>query len=110
MNLSRKTHRRFKENVFFRVNDLLKLPALLSSIKECIVNHPKYDDSETFYLNFTHASENFLQVTFSFYAKMMGTSEYYEVREKLLLNVYNALESNGAQLTSDSPYANFNKS
>ncbi|HRD55612.1 MAG TPA: mechanosensitive ion channel family protein [Parachlamydiaceae bacterium] len=94
---SRMTHRQFKETFGLRYEDMPKVAPLIRDVKEMLENHPEVDKRQRIavYLN-TFATYS-LDILISAYTKTTSTDAYFELRQSILLSIYQLIEKHGAK-------------
>lgn len=94
---SRMTHRQIKETFGLKYADMPKIAPLIQDIKEMLGKHPDIDKRQpiSVYLN-TFAVYS-LDILISAYTKTTSTDSYFELRQNILLNIYELIEKHGAK-------------
>jgi MscS family membrane protein len=91
-NPSRMTHRRINEAVRVQYKDLDKIEALMSSVKEAIINHQDIDKSQTTSVTIIAVGKRILEFQIYCFIKKTGYKEYREVRQSLLICIAKTAE------------------
>ena len=97
-NPSRMTHRRIKETIGVRYDDVTRVPAILEDVRKYLDENPDIDQSETLMVNldeFGASSVNFFIYTFT---RTTVWTEYHMVKEKVLLSISDIVERHGAEI------------
>jgi MscS family membrane protein len=97
-NPSRMSHRRIKETVGIRYDDLAKMPAIVSDVKNMLREHTDIDTTQTLIVafnEFADSSLNFLIYTFT---KTTVWVEYHDVKQDVLLKVADIIAGHGAEI------------
>lgn len=97
VNPSRMTHRQFKETYCLRYEDMPKITSLISDIKLMLKTHPDIDQRQRIlvYLN-TFATYS-LDILVSAYTKTTSTDSYFDLRQDILVKIYQIIEKHGAK-------------
>ena len=97
-NPSRMTHRRIKETIGVRYDDVARVPAILTDVRKYLDENPEIDQSELLMVNldeFGASSVNFFIYTFT---RTTVWAEYHVVKEKVLLAISDIVERHGAEI------------
>jgi len=97
-NPSRMTHRRIKETIGVRYDDVARVPAILEDVRKYLDENPDIDQSETLMVNldeFGASSVNFFIYTFT---RTTVWTEYHVVKEKVLLSISDIVGRHGAEI------------
>jgi MscS family membrane protein len=97
-NPSRMTHRRIKETIGVRYDDIASVPAILGDVRRFLDENPEIDQSETLMVNldeFGSSSVNFFIYTFT---RTTVWTEFHVVKEKVLLAISDIVERHGAEI------------
>lgn len=97
INPSRMTHRFFKETFGLRYEDMPKITPLIQEIKTMLQNHKEIDNRQKIavYLN-TFATYS-IDLLVSAYTKTTSSEAYFELRQDLLVKIYEIIERHGAK-------------
>jgi MscS family membrane protein len=94
---SRMTHRQFKETYSLRYEDMPKMQPLMADIKTMLVNHPQIDQKQRIAVYINTFATYSLDVLVSAYTKTISSEAYFELRQDLLLKVYEIIENHGVK-------------
>ncbi|MGD2141231.1 MAG: mechanosensitive ion channel family protein [Burkholderiales bacterium] len=97
-NPSRMTHRRIKETIGVRYDDVARVPAILEDVRKYLDENPEIDQSQTLMVNlneFGASSVNFFIYTFT---RTTVWTEYHVVKEKVMLAISDIVERHGAEI------------
>lgn len=97
-NPSRMSHRRIKETVGVRYDDMAKVPAILEDVRKYLNESPDIDQSQTLMVNlneFGASSVNFFIYTFT---HTTVWTEFHQVKEKVMLAISDIVERHGAEI------------
>ena len=97
-NPSRMSHRRIKETIGIRYEDIGKMAAIVADVRSMLQTHPEIDASQTLIVNFNEfadSSVNFFIYTFT---KTKVWVDYHEVKQDVLLKVADIIARHGAEI------------
>ncbi|MCF8150080.1 MAG: mechanosensitive ion channel family protein [Burkholderiaceae bacterium] len=97
-NPSRMSHRRIKETIGIRYEDIDKMASIVAEVKAMLQAHPEIDATQTLIVNFNEfadSSVNFMIYTFT---KTKVWVRYHEVKQDVLLKVADIIARHGAEI------------
>ena len=97
-NPSRMTHRRIKETIGVRYDDMAEVAAIVKDIRDYLIGNPEIDESQTLMVNideFGDSSVNFFIYTFT---HTTVWTEYHMVKERVMLRIAEIIEGHGAEI------------
>ncbi len=97
-NPSRMSHRRIKETIGIRYEDIDKMAPIVAEVKAMLQNHPEIDNGQTLIVNFNEfadSSVNFFIYTFT---KTTAWVHYHEVKQDVLLKLADIIDRHGAEI------------
>lgn len=97
-NPSRMSHRRIKETIGVRYDDMAKVPAILEDVRKYLNESPDIDQSQTLMVNlneFGDSSVNFFIYTFT---RTTVWTEFHAAKEKVMLAISDIVERHGAEI------------
>jgi MscS family membrane protein len=97
-NPSRMSHRRIKETIGVRYDDMAKVPAILEDVRKYLNESPDIDQSQTLMVNlneFGDSSVNFFIYTFT---RTTVWTEFHEAKERVMLAISGIVERHGAEI------------
>lgn len=97
-NPSRMSHRRIRETVGVRYDDMTRVPAILEDVRQYLNENPDIDQSQTLMVNlneFGASSVNFFIYTFT---RTTVWTEYHAVKEKVMLAISDIVARHGAEI------------
>lgn len=97
-NPSRMSHRRIREVIGIRYQDLSKMPAIVNDVRAMLQSHPEIEQSQTLivnFLTFNSASLDFMIYTFT---KTRVWTEYHHIKQDVLLKVAEIIHQHGARI------------
>ncbi len=97
-NPSRMTHRRIKETVGIRYQDIGAITAIVTAIKAMLTSHPEIDATQTLIVSFDTFSASSLDVMIYTFTRTSEWVRYHEIKQDVLLSVAAIIEQHGAQL------------
>lgn len=97
-NPSRMSHRRIRENIGLRYQDLGKLPAIVGAIGELLRTHPEIDTSQTTIVNFNEFADSSLNILLQAYTRTTSAVEFHAFKQDLLLQVAAIIAGHGAEI------------
>ncbi|MCB1117657.1 MAG: mechanosensitive ion channel family protein [Chlamydiia bacterium] len=97
-NPSRMRNRRIKTNIGVRYDDAKKLPAILSSIREMLQNHPEIDTKQLLLVNFIAFGPSSLDIQIYTFTKTTNWGHYQNVQEDVFLKVLAIIAEHGAEV------------
>ena len=97
-NPSRMSHRRIKETIGVRYDDVDKLEAIISDIKAMLLNHPDIDSSMTLMVNFNSYAASSLDFFIYTFTKTTVWTEYHEVKQDVLFQINAIISNHGAEM------------
>lgn len=97
-NPSRMSHRRIKETVGLRYQDLDKLPAIVADVKRMLHEHPDIDATQTLIVAFNQFAASSLDFFIYTFTKTTAWVTYHEVKQDVLLRVAGIVAAHGAEI------------
>lgn len=97
-NPSRMTHRRIAEHIGVRYDDFSVLRKVVEDIREYIMNHEALDTTQTTMVHFDRFGASSLDILLYCFTRTVVWTEYHQVREDVLLNIGEIIESHGAEV------------
>lgn len=96
-NPSRMSNRRIKETIGIRYDDLSKMEKIISDVKKMLKQHTDIDTTKTLIVNFNEFAPSSLDFFIYTFTKTTDWVRYHEIKQDILLNIINIIESNGAE-------------
>lgn len=96
-NPSRMSHRRIYEKIGVRYDDASQVTTIVSKVKDMLSNHPDIDTSQTLIVNFDAFGASSLDFFIYTFTKTTDWIEYHKVKEKVLVEIINIVEGEGAE-------------
>ncbi len=97
-NPSRMTHRRIKEIIGLRYQDIGKMAAIIDDVRSMLKNHPKIDIETTLIVNFTTFSDSSLNFFIYTFTKTTLWEPYHVVKQDVLLKIADIIAAHGAEI------------
>ena len=97
-NPSRMTHRRIFEHVGIRYDDFSVVKPIVDGIREMIEGHADIATDQTTMVHFDRFGASSLDIMIYCFTKTTVWTEYHQVRENVLLEIGQIIESNGAEI------------
>lgn len=97
-NPSRMSHRRIRETIGVRYDDMMRVPAILEDVRAYLQHSPDIDQTQTLMVNlneFGASSVNFFIYTFT---RTTVWTEFHEVKEKVMLAISDIVQRHGAEI------------
>ena len=98
VNPSRMTHRRIKETIGVRYDDIAALPAILADVKQMLMDHPDIDDSQTLMVNFNNFAPSSLDFFIYTFTHTTVWTRFHEIKQDVLLKISEIIAGHGAQV------------
>jgi MscS family membrane protein len=98
-NPSRMTHRRIKEYIGIRHQDLAKMEIITDEIREYLRAHAAIDKAQQLVVNFELFGESSLNFIITAFTTRTHWQEYYKLKQEILLQVAQIIEKNGAKIS-----------
>jgi len=97
-NPSRMSHRRIKETIGLRYDDLKHMIAITDEVREMLTSHPEIDEEQTLMVQFD--AFNASSVDFFIYCltHTVNWQRYHEIKQDVLLKISRIVERNGAEI------------
>lgn len=97
-NPSRMTHRRIKETIGVRYDDIDRVPVILADIRAYLAGSPLIDESQTLMVNFNQFGASSLDFFIYCFTHTTVWTEYHGVKEEVLLHISGIIASHGAEI------------
>ena len=97
-NPSRMSHRRIKETIGIRYDDVDKLEDIVTDIKTMLQNHPDIDSSQTLMVNFNSYAPSSLDFFIYTFTKTTVWTEFHDVKQDVLLKINAIISGYGAEI------------
>lgn len=97
-NPSRMTHRRIKETIGIRYEDIGAMRAIVADVKAMLQHHEEIDATQTLIVNFNTFGPSSLDFFIYTFTKTTNWIHYHEVKQDVLLQVAEIIARHGAQI------------
>lgn len=97
-NPSRMSHRRIKETIGIRYQDIDKMAAIVADTKAMLLHHPEIDVTQTLIVNFNSFGPSSLDFFIYTFTKTIEWVRYHEVKQDVLLKVAEIIARHGAEI------------
>ncbi len=97
-NPSRMTHRRIYETIGVRYDDSKQLPAIISDVKDMLLEHPEIDTTQTMMVNFNEFAASSLDFFVYTFTKTTNWIKFHEVKQDVLFKITEIVEKHGAEM------------
>jgi len=91
------THRRIKETMGIRYDDLHKMEVIVTDVKEMLKHHDGIDTSQALIVNFNTFGASSLDFFIYTLTKTKNWFVYHDVKQDVLLKVAEIVEGHGAE-------------
>jgi len=95
-NPSRMSHRRIYETIGIRCKDIKKMDDIVNDVKKMLKEHDEIDTSQTMIVNFNEFGDSSVDFFVYTFTKTTNWVRFHEVKQDVLLKIYNAIEQHGA--------------
>ena len=96
-NPSRMSHRRIKEVVGVRYDDMAKVHSIVEQVKIMLQQHPEIDSSQTLIVNFDTFGASSVDFFIYTFTKTVNWIKFHEVKQDVLLQIANIIEAHDAE-------------
>jgi len=97
-NPSRMSHRRIKETIGIRYDDVDKLESIINDVKLMLQKHPDIDSTQTLMVNFNSYAPSSLDFFIYTFTKTTVWTRFHEVKQDVLLKINAIISSHGAEI------------
>lgn len=97
-NPSRMSHRRIKETIGIRYDDVSRVPVILEDIRKYLAGSPDIDPSQTLMVHLNAFSDSSVDFFIYCFTKTVVWTEFHEVKERVLLEIAGIIESHGGEI------------
>ena len=97
-NPSRMSHRRIKEYIGIRYQDIDKMAAITADVKAMLIAHPDIDNEVTMIVNFTTFSDSSLDFMVYTFTRITNWVRFQEIKQDVLLKVAGVIAAHGAEI------------
>ena len=97
-NPSRMSHRRIKETIGLRYDDLARVQPIVEGIRSLLQAHPDIDTTQTLIVNFNMFGASSLDILISAFTPTTDGTAYHALKQTLLLQIGEIISHHGAQM------------
>ena len=97
-NPSRMSHRRIKETIGIRYQDIDKMAAITADVKAMLIAHPDIDNEATMIVNFTTFSASSLDFMVYTFTRVTNWVSYQAVKQDVLLRIADIISAHGGEI------------
>lgn len=97
-NPSRMTHRRIKETIGIRYDDIGVMGAIVADVKAMLQNHAEIDATQTLIVNFNTFGPSSLDFFIYTFTRTTAWVHFHEVKQDVLIKTAEIIERHGAQI------------
>ena len=97
-NPSRMSHRRIKETIGVRYDDIAVLPKILEETKTMLKDHKEIDHDQIIMVNFDNFGASSLDFFVYAYTVTTQWAKYHEVKQDVLFKIAGIIEKHGAEI------------
>ena len=97
-NPSRMHHRRIKERIGVRYDDMESIATIVTEIKHMMENHHEIDSATTLIINVDKFADSAVEIMLYGYTKTTAWVHYHEVKQDVMLKIAAIIERNGAEI------------
>ena len=97
-NPSRMTHRRIKETIGVRYDDIDKLEVILDEIRHMLRSHEEIDNTQTLMVNFNQFAPSSLDFFIYTFTRTTNWVKYHRVKQDVLFQIISIIEKHGAEV------------
>ena len=97
-NPSRMSHRRIRETIGLRYDDLSKISAIVEDVKTMLKNHPDIDGSKETVVAFDQFADSSLNLVLQAFCKTTKLAPFHAVKQEVLLKVSDIVAKHGAEM------------
>jgi MscS family membrane protein len=97
-NPSRMTHRRIKETIGLRYQDIGKMASIVAEVKAMLQSHPEIDPDAALIVSFNTFSDSSLDFNINAFTRTTEWAPYSLVKQDVLLKIADIIASHGAEI------------
>jgi MscS family membrane protein len=97
-NPSRMTHRRIKETIGLRYQDIGKMATIVAEVKAMLLSHPEIDVEATLVVSFNTFSDSSLDFFIYAFTQTTEWAPYHVVKQDVLLKIADIITAHGAEI------------
>ncbi len=97
-NPSRMSHRRIRETIGLRYDDLAKVSTIVEDVKTMLQNHPDVDNTQETVVAFDQFADSSLNLVLQVFCKTTKLAPFHAVKQEILLRVSDIIAQHGAEI------------
>jgi MscS family membrane protein len=97
-NPSRMSHRRIRETIGLRYDDLDKMSAIVEEVKTMLKQHPDIDTGQAVVVAFDQFADSSLNFIIQAFSKATDLAIFHATKQEILLNVSSIIAKHGAEI------------
>lgn len=97
-NPSRMSHRRIRETIGVRYDDVSRVPAILADVRKYLIENPDIDETQTLMVNFNEFGPSSMDFFIYTFTHTTVWTEFHAIKEKVLLHIADIIASHGAEV------------
>ncbi len=98
LNVSRMSHRRIREFVGIRYDDIKQIEPIVNEIREMVMNHPGIASKQALYVNFHNFGPSSLDILLHMFTKATDYKNFLIVKEDVLLKASEIIAKHKAEI------------
>lgn len=97
-NISRMTHRRIREMIGVRYDDIAKVPSIAGQIEDMFIASDKVDTDQSVVVRLVNFGASSVDIFINIYTQTVDWSEFHKLKQQLLMQIHSIVEDNGAEI------------
>ena len=97
-NISRMTHRRIRETVGVRYDDVAKVPKIAQEIEAVLFNDDDIDNRASIVVKLNSFGASSVDIFINAYTTVTDWTAFYELKQKLMMKIHQVVEDNDAEI------------
>jgi MscS family membrane protein len=98
VNLSRITHRKIEEKISIRYSDMSKVDKIVEKVRSLLERHTEIDQHQAIHVYLLTFGSYALEIEIKAYTLATRYEEFMELKQKILLEIYNLVAELGAEM------------
>jgi MscS family membrane protein len=97
-NPSRMSHRRIKETIGIRYDDIAEMASIVEQVRQMLNDHPDIDERQTLIVNFNAFSASSLDFFIYTFTHTTNWVRYHEIKQDVMLRIAEIIQRHGAEI------------
>ncbi len=97
-NPSRMSHRRIRETIGLRYDDIGKISVIVAEVESMLGNHPEIDSQLATVVSFDQFADSSLNFIIQAFSKTTDLTKFHSIKQEILLNVSDIIAKHGAEI------------